>query len=346
MRQLHTVQRALQKRNNSKTLTTDAVTLCKIAESEILGTIIRFNTARTRSKIPSSQKAQNLDLVAVTKAAELAFSLAHQALRKVIGTQEEAYCKSQIIYYLVCLFESTMNALTQLCTTSTRTNQNKILRETSDGNEKNAGSRANSQIKKVPMVRKYKETKFEKNATQLLLDLLCTMTLSLDLARNEDQEVMEGFLFIAIYRVGKMLALFVFKDHLLSSDSCSDLEAPQGIRAMKDEGLTQEFAQLEAEHLIRFLDKVLGPRISDTEIMRSKFIQNMNGRLQKTLMHAVFGDDDPLFREGLSRPVTPPPLSNNGQSSARQEFPEWFTEELWRLIGWDMLSSIVEGGQA
>ncbi|KAJ6102663.1 hypothetical protein N7486_005090 [Penicillium sp. IBT 16267x] len=344
MRQLYTVQRALQKRHNSRPLTTDTVTLCKVAESEILRAIIRLNTPENQPKILSSQPAQKPDLAAVTKAVELSFDLAHQALHKVIRAQEESYCKGQIIYYLVCLFESTMGALTQLCTASTRTDSSTILRETSKGNKRKTKNQGKSQKKKAPMDPKEKKLKTEKNAAQLLLDLLCTMALSLDLTRSEDQEVMEGFLFIAIDRVGKMLALFVFENHSLPSESCSDLEAPQGIRAMKEEGLTHEMAQLEAEHLIRFLDQVLGPRISETEIMHSHFLRNMKGRLQKTLMQAVFGDDDPLFREGLVRPVTPPALSDNGRSSAGQEFPEWFTEEVWRLVGWDMLSSIPETG--
>ncbi|KAJ5656318.1 hypothetical protein N7507_008268 [Penicillium longicatenatum] len=342
MRQLYTVQRALQKRHNSRPLTTDAVTLCKITETEILEAMIRLNTPENQWKIPSSQQ---VPLGAVTKAAGLSFNLVHKALHKVVGTQEEDYCKSQIIYYLVCLFESTMGALTQICTAPTRSHSSAILRETSNGNKTKAKGQRNSRKKKAPMVSKGDKLETEKNTAQrLLLDLLCTMAMSLDLARSEDQEVMEGFLFIAIERLGKMLALFVFENHPLPSDSCPDLEAPQGIRAMKEEGVTHKLAQLEAEHLVQFLDRVLSPQIPGTEIMHLRFIQNTKKRLQKTLMQAVFGGEDPLFREGLVRPVTPPALNSNGRSPARQEFPEWFTEELWRLVGWDLLSSIPERG--
>ncbi|KAJ6005933.1 hypothetical protein N7451_003877 [Penicillium sp. IBT 35674x] len=344
MRQLYTVQRGLQKRYNSRPLTTDAVTLCKIAESEIVGAILRLNTPESQSKIPSHQQNQKPDLTTITKAAEISFNLVHQALHKVIGAQEEDYCKGQIIYYLVCLFESTMGALTQLCTASPQTGSSTVPQETSHSNKKNTQSQGNSQKKKASMIPKGKRLKIEKNAAQLLFDLLCKMALSLDLTRSEDQEVMEGILFIVVDRVGKMLALFVFDNHSLPSDSCSDLKGPQGIRAMKEEGLTQGIAQLEAEQLVRFLDQVLGPQVSGTEIMHSQFVQKMKRRLQKTLMQAVFGDDDPLFREGLVRPVTPPVLSDNSRSSTRQNFPEWFTEELWRLIGWDLLNFIPERG--
>ncbi|KAJ5802902.1 uncharacterized protein N7503_005352 [Penicillium pulvis] len=291
MRQLYTVERALQKRYNSKPLTTDAVTLCKIAESEILGAIIRLNTPESQSKIPSNQQNRKPDLTTITKATELSFNLVHQALHKVIGAQGEDYCKGQIIYYLVCLFESTMGSLTQLCTASPQTVSSTVLQETSKGNRKKTQSQGNSQKKKASMISKEKRLKIEKKEAHLLLDLLCTMAMSLDLTRNEDQEVMEGFLFIVINRRG-----------------------------------------------------VLGNQVSDTEIMNSRFILNTKRRLQKTLMQAVFGDDDPLFRGGLVRPATPPALSDNGRSSTRQKFPEWFTEELWRLVGWDLLNFIPERG--
>jgi hypothetical protein len=311
-----------------------------------LEAIIRLNTPENQWKIPSSQQVPKPDLGAVTKAAELSFNLVHQALHKVMGTKEEDHCKGQIIYYLVCLFESTMGALTQICTAPARNQSSTILRETSNGNKTKAIGQRNSRKRKAPMVSKGgDELETEKRVAQrLLLDLLCTMAISLDLARREDQGVMEGILFIAIERVGKMLALFVFEDHPLPSDSCPDLEAPQGIRAMKEEGLTPKMAKLEAEHLVRFLDRVLSPQIPGTEIMHLRFIQNAKKRLQKTLMQAVFGGDDPLFREGLVRPVTPPALSSNGRSLVRQAFPEWFTEELWRLVGWDLLSPIPERG--
>lgn len=320
------------------------MTLCKIAESEIFGAVIRLITPESQSKTLSSQQTKKPDLAAVTKASELSFNLVHQALHKMIGTQDEAYSKSQITYYLVCLFESTMGALTLLCTASTRTDTSTILRETSNSNRMTTGTQRSSQKKKAPMVSEAKRLKMEKDAAECLLDLLCTMALSLDSTRGEDQEVMEGFLFIVIDRVGKLLALFTFENRPLPSDGCPELGAPQGIRDMKIEGLTKKMAELEAAHLTRLLHQMMSRWVPATEIVHSQFLRNMKGRLQRTLMQAVFGDDDPLFREGLVRPRTPPALSCGGQSSKRQDFSEWFTEEIWRLVGWDLLTSVPERG--
>ncbi|KAJ5945764.1 hypothetical protein N7454_002603 [Penicillium verhagenii] len=317
MRQIYTIQRALQKRHNTKQLTTNAVNLCKITESEILGAMLGLKSPENQPKPSSSKQVGKHDLAAVTKAAELSFNLVHQALNKVMGTQEEKYCKGQITYYLVCLFESTMSVLTQICT-------------------------GRQPEEDAPLASNVKSLKMEKSNAQHLLDLLCTMALSLDLNRSEDQEAMEGFLFIVMDRVGKMLSLFVFDNGQLPSDRYPDLEAPHGIRAMKEEGLTREVAQFEAKNLIQFLERVLGPQILGpqilgTEVMQSQFLGKMKGRLQKSLMQAVFGNNDPLFREGLTRPTTPPVLSGSNRPPNKQEFPEWFTEQLWRLVGWDLL---------
>ncbi|KAJ5939118.1 hypothetical protein N7466_002252 [Penicillium verhagenii] len=342
MRQIYTIQRALQKRNNTKQLATNAVNLCKITESEILEAMLGLKSPENQPKPPSSKQVGKHDLAAVTKAAELSFNLVHQALKKVMGTQEEKYCKGQITYYLVCLFESTMSVLTQICTGFARTTASTsltkgILQETSKGNRMKLRKQEDNQKKKLPVTSKAKPLKMEKSNAQHLLDLLCTMALSLDLNRSEDQEVMEGFLFIVIDRVGKMLSLFVFDNGQLPSDRCPDLEAQHGIRAMKEEGLTREMAQFEAKNLIQFLERVLGPQILGTEVINSQFLGKIKGRLQKSLMQAVFGNTDPLFREGLARPTTPPVLSGSIRPSKKQEFPEWFTEELWRLVGWDLL---------
>jgi hypothetical protein len=168
------------------------------------------------------------------------------------------------------------------------------------------------------------------------------MMLSLDPTRQEDQEVTEGFFFVTLDRVGKMLALFVFNDLHLRTDICPKLKAPEGLAAMSGEGVSPQDIQLEAKCFMTFLDNVLGPGSplnSDHSSLQSQFVQKMKNRLQKTLLQTVFGTDDPLFQEGLVRPATPPPQNRDARYVERPEFPEWFTQELWRLVGWDLLSS-------
>lgn len=319
IRPLYTLQRTFQKRRNDSSLTVDAVTLCKTAELELLSTIHRDNTAASQRKVGEAQQTKEPDVHTVIKGVELSFHLVHKALRKITGLEIGEQSMGQITYYLVCLFESTMTALTQHCTIMSR--------------QRNEGSTDQDQSSNT-----------EVQTACRLTDLLCTMALSLDLARFEDQEVMEGFFFVALDRVGKLLALLVFNELQVSSDTCPDLRPPQGLVEMSQEGLSPHSAQLEAQHLIKFLDEVLGKdsfSLSKSSSVQCQFVRRMKDRLQKTLLRAVFGDDDPHFQEGLMRPATPPPLHCGDQQIDQPDFPEWFTRELWRLVGWDLLSSIV-----
>lgn len=318
IRPLCTLQRTFQKRRNDSSLTVDAVTLCKAAELELLSTIHRDNTAASQREVGDAQQIKEPDLRTVIKGVEWSFHLVHKALRKIAGLEIMEQSTGQITYYLVCLFESTMTALAQHCTIVSR--------------QRNEGITAQDQSSNT-----------EVQTACHLTDLLCTMALSLDLARFEDQKVMEGFFFVALDRVGKLLALLVFNKLQVSSDTCPDLRPPQGLVEMSEEGLSPHSVRLEAQHLIKFLDEVLGKdsfSLSKASSVQSQFVRGMKGRLQKTLLRAVFGDEDPHFQEGLMRPATPPPLHGDQQID-QPDFPEWFTQELWRLVGWDLLSSIV-----
>ncbi|KAJ5697575.1 hypothetical protein N7488_011259 [Penicillium malachiteum] len=346
MRQIYTVQRALQKKQNHKALTTDAVTLCKLAESEIIGTIIRLTEHEYQPK--SSQNGQsvvkNVDLLSVTKAVALAFNLAHNALHKIVGCKDGRSCRGQIVYYLVCLFESTLGSLTRYCTavSSHPETTSTVLEETSNSNRTSSQRHRKVNSKKYPVVSKTRSPKIQNDADQQLVDLLVTMFRSLDMERNEDQEVMEGIMFITIDRVGKILALLTFNNHKPPSDICPGLSPPEGLTAMKEEGLTVQSVQLEGKHLVAFLYRVLDSSTPGANQVQLEFFQKMKQRFQKTLLQAVFGTGDPLFKDGLIRPATPPSLSYGGRVSPRQDFSEWFTEELWRLVGWDLLNSVTQ----
>ncbi|KAJ6036995.1 hypothetical protein N7540_001274 [Penicillium herquei] len=346
MRQIYTVQRALQKKQNHKTLTTDAVTLCKLAESEIIGTIIRLNEHESQPKTSHNRQAvlKNVDLLSVTKAVALAFNLAHQALRKIMGGKDESNCKGQVVYYLVCLFESTMGSLTRYCTTVSLYTEttSPVSHETSNSNKIPSQKHRKVKSKKVTLSSKTRSPEMQNDAPQQLVDLLVTMFRSLDTTRIEDQEVMEGMLFITIDRIGKILALLTFNNHKPQSDICPGLSPPQGLTAMNEEGLTVQSVQLEAKNLITFLNRVLDSSALGASQMQLKFFQKMKQRFQKTLLQAVFGTGDPLFKDGLICPMTPPCLSFGGRVSTRQDFSDWFTEELWRLVGWDLLNSVTQ----
>lgn len=314
MRPMYALQRALQRRRGATSLAIDAVILCKTAEYELLSAIQREYQAIKQIGQTKNQKAKGPSLLAVIRGVEVSFHLVHRSLKNIAGARNGS--QGQVIYYLVCLFESTMTALTQRCTAM----RQQMTRDQDQAVALNA------------------------DAYEGLIDLLSDMMLSLDLNRQEDQEVMEGFFFVTLDRMGKMLALFVFRNLRLATNVCPKLRPPDGLAAMSWENVTPQDIQIEARYLMKFLDNVLGsesPLNSHQSSMQSLFVRKMKNRLQKTLLQTVFGTEDPLFRDGLVRPTTPPPQSRDAHHLEEPEFPEWFTQELWRLVGWDLLNSTV-----
>ena len=259
------------------------------------------------------EKSNVPDTDTVINGVTLAFHLVHKALQKLTENDKSRQHNAQVIYYLVGLFESSMTALTLHCT-SISTNENQAKKEQFSLTESQLASH--------------------------LADLLCKMALALDLTRIGDQDIMEGFFFLVLRRIGQMLALHVFHEIRLPMNVCPAMKYPEGLEAMTDEGLMPSQAQIETRYLIRLLDKMLDTKyqLSPKALASYQFIQNVKDRLQKTLLRAVFGPDDRMFREILLRPQTPPPL--DGLPMEQEKFVDWMTQELWRLVGWDVLRSV------
>lgn len=338
-RQLHTVQKALQRRanNSSETnsLAVDAVILCKSAEQRLIQTI-QNQTSMTEQKPSQTEEANTPNTDAVMNGVTVAFHLTHKALHKIAGAENGIQHQGQVIYYLVGLFESTMTALTLHCTAISK---QKSVANTSDRDSKPVTG-TNEENKRT----KENSSPTNNEIASHLADLLCTMALSLNLTCPEDQEVMEGFLFLVLDRMGKMIALHVFHDLRLPMGICPGMTFPDGLEAMVDEDLMPNEAQLEAKYLVRLLGRMLNAESCESALEASaapKFVANAKDSLQKTLLRAVFGPDDRLFREGLRRPHTPPPQVLDGQQVDQQKFSDWLTQELWRLVGWDVLRTVL-----
>ncbi|KXG47363.1 uncharacterized protein PGRI_012330 [Penicillium griseofulvum] len=335
-RQLHIAQKALQRKTTSSSeansLAVDVVILCKSAEQRLIRTI--QNESNMTEQKSQTEQANMPKIEAVMNAVTIAFHLTHKALHKIAGADNCTQHQSQVIYYLVGLFESTMTALTLYCTAMSK--QKQVTRNSKSGGGRKSVTQPDAQNKRT----KEKSSSIKNEVSSRLADLLCTMALSLNLARAEDQEVMEGFLFLVINRMGKMLALHVFHDLRLPMGICPGMTFPEGLEAMTDEGLMPKEAQLEAKYLVRLLDRMLNAESLQSPLETSparQFIANSKDRLQKTLLRAVFGSDDRLFREDLRRPHTPPPQVLDGEQTDQDKFADWLTQELWRLVGWDVL---------
>lgn len=268
------------------------------------------NTSSAQHAQTEIEESNAPDSEAMFNGVILSFHLVHKALQKLAANGEGKQHQAQVTYYLVGLFESIMTALTLHCTFLS----NKSSKDQDTGASNELASH--------------------------LGDLLCTMALSLDLAHSADQEVMEGYLFLVLRRIGNMLALHVFHDLRLPMGVCPGMSFPKGLETMTDEGLTPSQAQIETRYLVRLLSRIFDTKSHPPlkALAFRTFFLNAKDRLQKTLLRAVFGPDEHMFQEVLRRPKTPPPL--DGLPMEQDEFADWLTQELWGLVGWDILRTV------
>ncbi|KAJ5881205.1 uncharacterized protein N7473_012258 [Penicillium subrubescens] len=319
LRHLFTFQRTLQaKRRMTKALAIDAVILCKEAERGLLNAVQGEITSATQPpKTFPIPRRKEPEFKAVVNAVKQSFQLVYHVLHKTPEAADNGKSQPKVIYYMVCLFESTMTGLTQYCTAvSKETESVKATKGTTQVNRK--------QKKAAPPARGL--TSARTDTARALAELLCEMALSLEINESCDRKVMEGYLHIVLERLGKMLALFTFDGMKLPTNTSAKMQPPEGLAAMKAEGISQKTAELEAKQLIHFLDRLLKTQtlfLSTSTISgpQAPFSLKLQESMKKTLLQAVFGKDDPLFQGGLERPATPPPTARYAPPMRNWTFP-------------------------
>jgi hypothetical protein len=135
------------------------------------------------------------------------------------------------------------------------------------------------------------------------------------------------------------------------------LLSPQGLQDMSnlDSGTATRAVQLEAPYLIYILDKVMAFVDGHQALMSSRstslfslskdssdtFAKQIREKLQNTLLKGVFGDDDETFRNSLQKPIGLESGMDGdlpAQLGPAEQTPEWFTGEIWRILGWNILA--------
>ena len=193
-----------------------------------------------------------------------------------------------------------------------------------------------------------------------LADFLTAAASALDPGSASHQDLFEGFLFVLVDRLGKGLYLFTF-GRPRANNTEEDLLPSEDITLCNE---AKEIAQIEAPHLLGVLERVMGivaqhlsdhsaakgPRssaqpscvgegsISARDVVLSQFAKS---RLQQTLVSAVFGlqkEGDENFSKALKMPGKPSTFTKP-PTVEEQDIPSWYTKELWRLLGWEILAN-------
>ena len=183
---------------------------------------------------------------------------------------------------------------------------------------------------------------------------------ALDLSKLPHSQVLDSLICIFLDHLGSSLSLVVFADVDAISTTAAQLGLlpPRGLidTSQVDQQTATKTAQYEARylvtilhHLMQSIDKrqSLEKSVSDPLLKLDKSLTNSDSafaaevriKLQKTLLRGMFGEDDESFRGALQRPNTKATDNNVHVVSSPQEQPgEWFVGEVWRLLGWSVLT--------
>lgn len=189
------------------------------------------------------------------------------------------------------------------------------------------------------------------------------------LEKNDDvhQRVFDGFIFVLFERVGRRLYYSTFGQHRSSCIEMNILPIPEVkdvVEASKRD-CDALAMRLEAKALILILERAMGlaPNHMNSQSLRAQ--QNPNrvtrtmsikniattsrarlsplakDRLQRTLVACMYGHStDDEFLDILTKPM-PQMRLGSLQNVARVEDADvetWYKEEVWRLVGWDILA--------
>ncbi|RDK36899.1 hypothetical protein M752DRAFT_310592 [Aspergillus phoenicis ATCC 13157] len=349
MRQLFALQKVLQKRPNSSSIVSAAVELCATATKNLLDAIEQPAVSRsTKKTIPQPKRP---DILAVLNSTESAFRILIQTFKKLSASGQQMRDAGQVTYHIVRLYEVIIEALSRHC--RIRTEQK--LRE-SQISIKPSRQRQKAEAKRPKTGHADNAQSYggerDEIATQMSL-LLGRMALSLEIDCVAKQNVLEGFVFVLLSRVGKLVSLFVFHDLRSQPDLQMDdakFPLPRGLDGIGMDESTLPAAAMEAKSLIWPLERILllledAPSMSSEPshaCTNKQLAAKLKQKLQTTLLHSVFGADS-LWQDTLQNPVQPDERDlerlRTYSQVPEQSVPDWFVQEVWRLIGWKMLAA-------
>lgn len=181
---------------------------------------------------------------------------------------------------------------------------------------------------------------------------------ALDNNNTTDNQILEGFLFFLLHRIGTTLRVFVF------GDDANNILPPKPVLHHPDSTRNYEErqnAEAQAPYLIFILSHTIHtathrpspPTATSHVSMNPPITTAMPPRthpsstsLQSTLLTALFGPACAAeFSDALPNPETQ--IQNDWagmdaiSSGSEDEVADWFKSEVWRIVGWDVLAGCI-----
>lgn len=190
-----------------------------------------------------------------------------------------------------------------------------------------------------------------------LCEFAIVLMAHLDTTKATHEEVMEGFLFFLMRRLGQGLKTFTIGNQADwgteedESQAAADNRGSETQEVMEAQApcliwIFEQAQALVSPHQITQISKNARRRPSAASLKSLSTIEQ--NRFQNTLLKAVFGDRvSAEYRPALTPPGSP--LDNGffgrlaGDLKERDiKVKDWFKYEVWRLVGWDCLRGKIQ----
>jgi hypothetical protein len=305
--------------------------------------------------------------IVVLAVIESAHTLLCRALNKIISSSESQKYEGQITYQLTSLFETVLHALAKICDHEDGSKEPpKVKQSSKSPSAKNAKQFSSPELPSAS----HHGVSIDELLQTLRRVLAGMMLKATTLTITGPDSLFEGYLYVFLTRVGTILSVLEFRDIVTRPDlqtSSDKLPLPDGLsRAGIEKGGAIEATiiayEAETYHLVWLLEKAVA--LVHSISMKSSLSNDMSAagdgkqsntgvllslskkRLQNTLLKAVFHEEEQLFLDSLKKPQYHAgdgvKIKINGKS---EPAPEWFSREVWRLLGWDILESIWKNGK-
>lgn len=363
MRHLSALQQNMQKKPTWPAIYSNVLDLC-VATCSVVSCLYERSGSESRQS-NSADNIRVLNPIVVLAVIESAHTTLCRALNKIANSSESKKYEGQVTYHLISIFEAVLYALAKLCDPKTGSKEPPKLKQSSKSlSAKNTMQQPSAESDTLHCGIPPDEI------LQILRSVLAGMMLkATTLITASPNNVFEGYLYVFLTRVGTVLSVLEFKDIVTSPDlqiSSDKLPLPDGLRRAGIGGNDAIEAALQAYeketyHLVWILEKAVAlvhsismksslshdtTNASDGKGSNAGLLLSLSKkRLQNTLLMAVFHEEEPLFLESLKKPHKPAGDELKVEINKHLEPPsEWFSREVWRLLGWDILESIWKNG--
>lgn len=312
------------------------------------------NARDSRTKAIAKSKTGNFNMVEIATGMETVFPSLYLAMTKERDTPSPDGHLDLMVVSLVELFHKLVREIDELF----------LTQALESANLEKKGTRPRPMKSRAAKTQDAARQKSQQDILELTAKLLQFMIHSLDLERDTPNELLEGYSCALLDRVGQCLSLQVFAQNIATVPTHTHpvLAQPKAFTDCDntDIEIRQRAVEQEGPLLIRLLEQVMNLVTSRQSLMSTKspalfgirpkpsisrntFADKIRLKLQNTLMQGIFGGDDTTFRNSLKMPkaaILPIHASPPGNESMPVDKPEWFIEEVWRLLGWEHLKGL------